>query len=101
QAIEYFQNNAERMHDPDYRARGLEIGSGIIESSGRRLVAVRCKQPGMRWTDGGLRSIITLRTHALNDSYDRTLPDLLIVASLPTLVSSAANTPSLLLLHQS
>jgi hypothetical protein len=80
QAIEYFQNNAERMHYPDYRARGLEIGSGIIESSGRRLVAVRCKQPGMRWTERGLRSIITLRTHALNDSYDCALTDLLKVA---------------------
>jgi hypothetical protein len=80
QAIEYFQNNAERMHYPDYRARGMEIGSGIIESSGRRLVAVRCKQPGMRWTEGGLRSIITLRTHALNDSYDCALTSLPKVA---------------------
>lgn len=80
QAIEYFQNNAERMHYPDYRARGLEIGSGIIESSGRRLVAVRCKQPGMRWTEVGLRSIITLRTHALNDSYDCAITDLPKVA---------------------
>jgi hypothetical protein len=80
QAMEYFQNNAARMHYPAYRARGLEIGSGIIESSGRRLVAVRCKQPGMRWTEVGLRSIITLRTHALNDSYDFALTDLPKVA---------------------
>ena len=80
QAIEYFQNNAERMHYPDYRARGLEIGSGIIESAGRRVVAVRCKQPGMRWTEQGLQSIITLRTHALNESYDSALADLPKVA---------------------
>lgn len=80
QAIEYFQNNAERMHYPAYRARGLEIGSGIIESAGRRVVAVRCKQPGMRWTEEGLKSIITLRTHALNDSYDSALADLPKVA---------------------
>ncbi len=80
QAMDYFHNNAERMHYPAYRARGLEIGSGIIESSGRRVVAVRCKQPGMRWTEAGLQSIITLRTHALNDSYDVALTDLPKVA---------------------
>lgn len=70
QAMEYFQNNAERMHYPAYRERGLEIGSGIIESSGRRVVGVRCKQPGMRWTEEGLCSIVTLRTTVLNDGYD-------------------------------
>ena len=80
QAMEYFQNDADRMHYPDYGARGLEIGSGIIESAGRRVVAVRCKQPGMRWTEQGLQSIITLRTHALNDSYDSAPADLPKVA---------------------
>jgi len=70
QAMEYFQNNAERMHYSAYRARGLEIGSGIIESVGRRVVGVRCKQPGMRWTEDGLSAIVTLRTNALNDAYD-------------------------------
>jgi hypothetical protein len=70
QAIEYFANNAERMHYPEYRARGLEIGSGIIESSGRRVVGVRCKQPGMRWTEEGLSAIVTLRTNVLNNGYD-------------------------------
>ena len=71
QALEYFQNNAARMHYPDYRARGLEIGSGIIESSGRRVVGVRCKQPGMRWTEDGLSAIVTLRTNVLNADFDR------------------------------
>jgi hypothetical protein len=80
QAREYFQNNAERMHYPEYRARGLEIGSGIIESSGRRVVGVRCNQPGMRWTEEGLRSIITLRTHALNNRFDSAVADLPRVA---------------------
>src|SRR3972149_3699534 len=35
-AMEYFQNNAGRMSYPQYRARGMEIGSGVAESSGRR-----------------------------------------------------------------
>lgn len=80
QAMEYFQNNAERMQYPLYRARGLEIGSGIAESSGRRVVGVRCKQPGMRWTEAGLSAIIDLRTLALNNRYDSALANLLKVA---------------------
>jgi hypothetical protein len=76
QAIEYFQHNAERMRYPEYRARGLEIGSGIVESAGRRVVGVRCKQPGMRWTEEGLGSIVDLRTHVLNNRYDSALADL-------------------------
>lgn len=80
QAMEYFSNNAERMHYPEYRARGLEIGSGIAESSGRRVVGVRCKQPGMRWTKEGLSAVIDLRTHVLNNRYDSALAGLLKAA---------------------
>jgi len=76
QAMEYFWNNAERMRYPQYRARGLEIGSGIVESAGRRVVGVRCKQPGMRWSEEGLSAIIDLRTHALNHRYDAALAHL-------------------------
>jgi hypothetical protein len=76
QAREYFQNNAARMDYPAYRARGMEIGSGIAESSGRRVVGVRCKQPGMRWTEEGLSAIVGLRTLALNNRYDSALANL-------------------------
>lgn len=70
QAIDYYQNNADRMHYPEYRARGLEIGSGVVESAGRRVVGLRCKMPCMRWSEDGVQSIISLRTHVLNDCYD-------------------------------
>jgi hypothetical protein len=72
-AMEYFEHNAPRMHYPEYRARGLEIGSGIAESSGRRVVGVRCKQPGMRWCEEGLSAIVHLRAHVLSNRYDAAL----------------------------
>jgi hypothetical protein len=77
-AMEYFQHNAERMRYPEYRAKGLEIGSGIVESSARRVVGVRCKQPGMRWCEEGLSAIVHLRAHVLSNRYDSA------IASLPT-----------------
>lgn len=77
-AMEYFQRNAERMRYPEYRAKGLEIGSGIVESSARRVVGVRCKQPGMRWCEEGLSAIIHLRAHVLSNRYDSA------IANLPT-----------------
>ncbi len=75
-AIEYFEHNATRMNYPEYRARGLEIGSGIAESSGRRVVGVRCKQPGMRWCEEGLSAIVGLRARVLSNRYDSALTTL-------------------------
>ena len=75
-AMEYFQNNAGRMSYPQYRARGMEIGSGVAESSGRRVVGCRCKGPGMRWSEEGVTAIIALRTQVLNNRYDAAIAEL-------------------------
>lgn len=73
QAIEYFSNNAGRMRYPEYRARGMEIGSGTVESAGKRVVGQRCKGPGMRWSEEGLPAVLHLRTLVLNERYDSAL----------------------------
>ena len=44
------------------------------------MVGVRCKQPGMRWTDEGLGAIIDLRTHALNQRFDSAIANLQRIA---------------------
>jgi hypothetical protein len=75
-ALEYFQNNAKRMRYLEYRAQGLEIGSGAVESAGKRVVGQRCKAPGMRWSEEGLTAILNLRTNVLNNRYDLALADL-------------------------
>lgn len=73
QAAEYFRNNAGRMRYPEYRARGMEIGSGTVESAGKRVVGQRCKGPGMRWSEEGLPAVLELRRHVLNERFDRAL----------------------------
>ncbi len=75
-AMAYFRNIGGRMDYPQYRARGLEIGSGIAESSGRRVVGCRCKAPGMRWSEAGVRAIVALRTQVLNNRYDSAVAEL-------------------------
>ncbi len=76
QAMDYFRNNAERMRYLEYRARGLEIGSGTVESAGKRVVGQRCKAPGMRWSESGLKAVLNLRTYVLNERYDAAFADL-------------------------
>lgn len=73
QAAEYFLSNAERMRYPEYRAKGMEIGSGTVESAGKRVVGQRCKGPGMRWSALGLKAVLQLRTLVLNERYDTSL----------------------------
>lgn len=73
QAVGYFKNNAERMRYPEYRAKGMEIGSGTVESAAKRVVGQRCKGPGMRWSEDGLPTVLNLRTLVLNERYDEAL----------------------------
>lgn len=70
QAAEYFRNNAGRMRYPEYRGRGMEIGSGTVESAGKRVVGQRCKGPGMRWSEEGLPAVVELRRQVLNERFD-------------------------------
>jgi hypothetical protein len=62
----YVATNAGRMDYPGYRARGLPLGSGAVESSAKSVVQLRMKRPGMRWSERGARAILTLRTQRLS-----------------------------------
>lgn len=68
--IGYFEDNRERMNYPSYRAQGLPIGSGVVESACKHVVASRCKRAGMRWDESGAENILALRTLALNERWD-------------------------------
>jgi hypothetical protein len=57
----FFRANATRMAYPDFRAAGLPIGSGAVESAARHVIQLRMKRPGMRWADHGGRAIAALR----------------------------------------
>lgn len=59
----YFRTNADRMRYPIFRAQGLPIGSGPVESAGKHLVQARLKRPGARWSDPGAAALLALRAH--------------------------------------
>jgi hypothetical protein len=56
----YFAANAARMDYPAYRARGLPIGSGAVESAAKHLVQCRMKRAGMRWSEPGAQALLAL-----------------------------------------
>jgi hypothetical protein len=67
---DYFAHNAERMRYPLFRARGMQVGSGIAEAACKTVVSTRAKRSGMRWTPLGLDVLLALRTAVLNEAYD-------------------------------
>ena len=69
-AVGYFVNNRSRMRYPRYRAMGLLVGSGVVESSCGTLVAARFKRGGMRWSRAGANDILPLRACIRSGLYD-------------------------------
>ena len=53
-AVQYIATNRERMRYAEFRAQGLQIGSGVVEG-GCKTVVGRLKQSGMHWTKGRSR----------------------------------------------
>jgi hypothetical protein len=66
----YFERNQARMDYPRYRDAGLPIGSGVVESGCKHVVADRLKRTGMRWDESGAEHILALRCHDLNQRWD-------------------------------
>ena len=62
EALTYYTNHQHRMADAQYRARGLPIGSGTMESGCKQIVTARLKQAGMIWSLGGARAVAAVRT---------------------------------------
>jgi len=59
--IGYYRNNQARMRYPDFLARGLMIGSGIVESAHRHVLQERMKLSGQRWSAHHGRRMVGLR----------------------------------------
>ena len=47
-----------------------QIGSGVIESACKHVVAERCRQAGMRWTQPGINAILFWRCLLKNDALE-------------------------------
>lgn len=54
----------------DYRAQGLVIGSGIMESTCKQLVGRRLKGSGRQWSESGAVAMTALIGQRINGSWD-------------------------------
>ena len=65
----YLTNNQGRVDYQSYLKAGLMIGSGVVESSNRRVVTQRLKQAGMHWSMAGAEGVMALRAAYLSNSH--------------------------------
>ena len=66
----YFETNAERMRYPEFRSRGLFVGTGVMEAGCKTVIGSRLKQSGMFWTVRGANAIIALRCCQLSGKFE-------------------------------
>jgi hypothetical protein len=62
----YLRRNQDRMDYPSYRAQGLRVGSGAIESTNYHVTGARLKLQGMRWSVVGAAQMARLRADLFN-----------------------------------
>ncbi len=65
----YFRKHRKRMAYAETKARGLPIGSGVVEAACKTLVAQRLKLSGMRWGHGA-QAILTARGWDQSERFD-------------------------------
>lgn len=65
----YFRKHRHRMQYAALKARGLPIGSGVVEAACKTLVAQRLKLSGMRWGRGA-QAILTARSWDQSERFD-------------------------------
>jgi hypothetical protein len=68
--VTYLNNQGDRLAYDRFRAMGLHIGSGVVESSCKHLVNLRLKRGGMRWSIEGSQAILSLRSAWLNGDWE-------------------------------
>lgn len=62
--LPYWRRNRERLRYAAFRAGGLPIGSGAVESSVRRVINLRLKGASVYWTEEHAEGVLHLRAHA-------------------------------------
>lgn len=66
--LSYLHHNQNRIDYQRYLQLGLMIGSGVVESTNRRIVTQRLKQSGMFWSKRGAQAVMSLRACYLSAS---------------------------------
>ena len=76
QLYSYFFTNRHAMKYQKFRDSGFHIGSGVIESANKYIVANRLKLSGMRWTIDHADAIIWLRCKYFENYWEQFWNDL-------------------------
>ena len=63
--LHYVAENADRMNYPSYRQRGIQVGSGAMESLHRIASQMRLKLAGARWLADNALAVLNTRMMAL------------------------------------
>ena len=74
----YWERNKDRMRYDAFRAQGIPIGSGAVESSVRRVVNLRRKGASIVWTEDHAEGVLHLRAHAKSGRWHELEHDVLI-----------------------
>lgn len=69
-AVRYYETHEDRMQYKSYKAKGLLIGSGPIESAHRNVIQQRAKLSGQRWSKAGLQAVINLRCYQQSNAWN-------------------------------
>ena len=67
--IDCYTKNRDRMRYDECIRRGIQIGSGVVESLGRQLVGKRLKQPGSHWSKDGANRLLAIKSCLHNNRW--------------------------------
>ena len=68
--LHYFMCNRDKMRFGRFKAQGLCIGSGAIESANKYVVQRRLKQAGMKWNEENANYMVHLRAEYINGKFE-------------------------------
>lgn len=66
----YLKTHEEHIHYEQFKAAGLPVGSGLVESACKWLIQQRFKGVGMRWSEPGFNHLLHLRLAWVNQRFD-------------------------------
>jgi hypothetical protein len=72
-ALSYYTTHQSRMEYASYRARGLQIGSGSVESACKQVVSARLKQAGMIWNAEGAEAVAVVRAWLKSERWEEAI----------------------------
>ena len=71
-AYRYIQSRTKIMRYSEYASLHIPLGSGVTEAACKTVFTQRLKNSGMRWSHAGAKTILTLRTILLSNSWPAT-----------------------------